>query len=352
MPMMGESKYLLQSHTAQNHSAQQNQDLTPCPYSAVCFRNCCFPFWTIKEQSLSDPQHQVSSFNLPPYCDASLTTPITTRSPSLAVKMEVERDIKMSPSTLSPNFPFLPSEDDYGSGRYDPNPPMKHKSPSEPLFMSTWDSSFPQSPHVCPEPFYGSYGVSATPVSGRSDSSPSLNPSPPHLYSTGGLSNASSSLTRQPTPAQSTSNNMIRTQAPILIAPSPSSLRPATKQDGGPYRQNSLQSISTAPSSATLAQRPFPESVGSLPPKGKKRKSPNRDELKHIVLSEDKTMEEELLFDLRLKKQIPWNDVTARFNEITGKAMKKEALQMKLNRTIKRLRVWREEDVIFSPGHS
>lgn len=352
MSTMGESKYLLHAHPGRN-LPQQPQDLTPCPYSAVCFRNCCFPFGTLQEEFVSDQQHQVSSFNLPSYCDSTLITPISTQSPVMAIKTEstprTNKDIKLSPSTISPSYHFLASDDDYSNGRYCHNPPMKHKSPSGTFHTSTLDSSFPASPYVCPEPFFGAYGVSATPVSGRSESSPSLNQSPAHLHSAGGLSSSSSSHARLP--AQNASTFRSQNQAPILIAPSPSALRPATKQEGGPYRHNSLQSISTAPSSATVAQGAFSEPLGSLlPARGKKRKSPCRDSReKDMVFADDKTMDEELLLDLSHRQQLPWKEVQKRFNEATGKQMQVPALQMRKKRLIERIRQWTDDDVMTLP---
>lgn len=351
MSALRESKYLLSTDTGQNrHSQHSPQDLAP--YSAVCFRNCGFPFWTLQEQSVSDQQHQVSSFNLPPFCDSSLITPVSmTQPPTMTTKtapiLKSAKDMKLSPSALSPTFQFMAGDDDY-NGRYSNNPPMKHKYPSGPMNMSASDSSFPISPYVCPEPFWGPYGVSATPVSRRSESSPSVNPSPPQLHSAGGLSNTSSSYSRQQTSAQNASSYRTQNQAPILIAPSPSVLRPATD----PSRQNSLQSISMAPSSATVGQGPFPESFGSSPPRGKKRKSPSRDSReKAIVLAEEKTLEEEVLLDLSYKQRLPWKQVQKKFMEKfpNGKEVAVSTLQMRKKRLIDRLRIWTDEDVIAPP---
>jgi hypothetical protein len=352
MSTMGESKYLLHAHTGRNSQHQHSpQDLAP--YSAVCFRNCCFPFWTIQDESVSDQQHQVSSFNLPSYCDSTLITPVSLiQSPTMATKTAPvsrnDKDIKLSPSTMSPTYQFLAGEDDYDNGRYNNNPPMKHKNPSGTLHISAADSSFPVSPYICPEPFWGAYGVSATPVSGRSESSPSINPSPPQMHSAGGLSNTSSSYSRQPTPAQSTSSYRNQNQAPILIAPNPSALRPATN----PSRQNSLQSLSTAPSSATVAEGPFPDPLGTLPTRGKKRKSPSRDSRERdMVFANEKTLEEEVLLELSHRQQLPWKEVAKKFNEIigNGKQMKVPALQMRKKRAIERLRIWTDGDVIILP---
>ena len=352
VPKMGESK--LASNTGKI-SSPHSQDLTPCPYSAVCSRSCSFSSWTIHDRSASDQQYQVSSFNLPTYCDISLITPVTTRSPTMAGNSEPDTEIKLSPSTLSPSFHFLPNEDDCNGGRYDHNPPMKHKSPSGALAISTWDSSFPDSPHI-PEPFYGSYGVSATtPTSRRSDSSPTVNPSPPALQSAGGFSSSSSSLNQQIRGHSdpSYSGTRARNQAPKLIAPTPSILRPATKQEANLYRQHSLPSSSTAPNSALLAQNPFPEPVGSLPTKGKKRKSPCRDTIQHMLLNDAEMSDEErVLFDLKVKENLAWKEIEKRFEEERGYHKSEAALQMQFGRAIKRLRIWSEDDVLHSIRNS
>ena len=346
-PTMGESKFLLQTQTGRN-LAQHPQELTPYPYSAVCFRNCCFPLRRIQEQPISDQQFQVSSFNLPSYCDTTLITPVATRSPTMAGNIEQDRDIKLSSSNSSPRFHFLPSDDDFSSGRFEHNPPMKHKSPSGALIISNWsdqDNSFPASPHI-PEPFYGSFGVSATtPISRRSGSSPIVSQSPLALNSAGGFSNSGSSLNRPSAPPQSLSGYAaVRNQAPKLIAPTPSALRPATKQERDSYRQKSLGSNSTAPGSATLSQKPFPESVGSLPPKGNKRKSPS---IQNMTLDMARMTEEErVVYDLRLHGKFTWKEIEKKFEENRGTHKREAALQMQLNRTAKRLRIWTEEEVL------
>ncbi|KAG0652193.1 hypothetical protein D0Z07_0810 [Hyphodiscus hymeniophilus] len=259
----------------------------------------------------------------------------------MAGNSEPDREIKLSPSTLSPSFHMFPNEDDFSSGKYDHNPPMKHKSPSGALGMSAWDNPFPESP-LCPPPFYpGSYGVSTvTPVSGQSEPSPLTNTNSPHLHSAGGFSN-SSSLNPQSYSTQSLPSFRRSSQPPKLIAPTPSALRPATKQDGHPHRQASLQSTSTAASSMKTEQEPFTEPLGSLPPKGKKRKSPTRDSMKHMVIDEDKmTAEEKVLFDLKLNKQLVWKDIERKWEEIHGKFKGEAALQMQFGRAVKRLRLW------------
>ena len=348
---MGKSKYL-GAHAGHNrHSHQSPQDSTT-PYSAVCFRNCCFPFWTLQDGIISDQQYQVSSFNLPSYCDSSLITPVCiTQSPSLGYKsatktepiLKCENAIRLSPSEMSPTFQFVPSDDDYQS-RYNYNPPMKYKTPSGTLHASSTDSAFPISPFICPEPFWGAYGVSATPASVGSESSLSGNPSPAQLNSSGGLGNSNSSYSRQQASPQSSTGHRTQNSAPILIAPSPLTLRPATNSS----RQSSLQSFSSAPSSTTLAQNPFSGSLGSLQPRGKKRKSLSADTPDGgIMLDETDRPDEILLLELTHQQHTPWKEVVDIFRARFGLDCTPSRLQMRKKRLIDRLRRWTEDDVRF-----
>src|SRR4051794_13263439 len=94
-----------------------------------------------------------------------------------------DRDIKLSPSMDSPDYPLFGGDtDDFGSRL---NPPMKQKetsSRSMKVATTTAGDNYPgsNSPLFCATPYYGSFGVSATPKTGRSAelSSPSINLSP------------------------------------------------------------------------------------------------------------------------------------------------------------------------------
>jgi hypothetical protein len=222
---------------------------------------------------------------------------------------------------------------------------MKLKDPSGILQISTADSSFPASPYVCTSPYYGSFGVSATPQSVRtSNSSPSVNPSP-NLQSAGGLSSTDSRCSSQQTPATSYRSNF---QAPILIAPNPQTRRPATNNEHGPFRQNSLQSNQSNQSPSRSQGPPqgaFTEKLGSIPPRGKKRKDPPRD-YEAIVLSDDINAEERLLLQLSGRDKLPWKEVAAKFNKATGQSKKVAALQMRKKRLMERLRVWTDAEVV------
>jgi hypothetical protein len=263
--------------------------------------------------------------------------------------MRRDPEIKLSPSTLSPNYQLFYATDGEFDGSKFHNSPMKLKDPSGTLHISTSDKdiSFPQSPFMCSTPYYGSFGVSATPQSGRtSNSSPSANQSP-HAQSAGSLSN-DSRRSRQHTPAQSATSYGRGSQAPILIAPNPSGLWPAKQEGVPPYRQNSLQSDQSTPQSQGPAQGRFPDQVlDSLPPR-RKRKTPPTDYDSEIALNSKVNFEEKVLLQLKEEQGLPWKEVAAKFNEHTGKYMKVPALQMKKKRLRERLRVWTEADVRYS----
>lgn len=255
--------------------------------------------------------------------------------------MATDREVKLSPSSTPPSYHFLPGEDDY-SGRYNHNPPMKHKNPSGTIYMSSADSSFPTSPHVCPEPFWGQFGVSATPVSVRSEPSPTINLSP-QMDLAGGLNDASPH-SRQQTPPQNNGLPYCQEKAPLL-APKPLSLRPATTQEGIPYRQNSEQTVSTPPSSATEAQSSSPKNRRSLAAR-RKMKSPSRNSQgKGIVFATDKSLEDQLVLDLYYVEQLSWKKISQKFYEKTGQLKSVPTLQMRKKRACDRLRVWTDDDV-------
>lgn len=284
----------------------------------------------------SNKSSQVSSFNLPAQCDSSLMTPVSlTGSPSLAIESHAlnksKRDARFSPSTVSPYHLFA-EEEDFGSKL-----PMKWKDPKA-THIPTSESPF-NSPYPIPEPYFGSYSVSATSGYGRApDASPSMQHSP-KVSPNAGLGHGSYQSHR--TTQTSTSSASFRSiQAPILIAPNPSTLRPATRQDDGPYRQNSLHSIHSNPS--TLSSYGYSDDRSSQsPPRGKKRKSPSvstgLDD--YINYPDDINDEDRLLLDLAAQRELPWKKKTAKFNEKTGKQLKDAALQMRKKRLLDRMKV-------------
>ncbi|KAE9368557.1 hypothetical protein N431DRAFT_60497 [Stipitochalara longipes BDJ] len=297
------------------------------------------------------PYSAVSSFNLPAIYDSTLITPVSlTSSPSMPTKSApamTKEEIKLSPSTMSPGYHLGWPEEDFASSRY--NPPMKLKDPSGVLQISAADSSFPASPYVCTSPYYGAFGVSATPHSARTtNSSPGVHASP-HLHSAGGFSSNDGHHSRQPTPASYRGNF----QAPILIAPSPQTLRPATNYDRGPYRQLSLQSnrsMQSPPhSQGPLQGPPFTQNLSPMHSRGKKRKEPPSD-YEAILRSSEINPEEKLLIELSSgPNKLPWKEVAIKFNKMTQQSKRVAALQMRKKRLLERLRVWTDAEVVASP---
>lgn len=344
---MGEPAYQLHVRRTQHYG----QDWTPqsacTPYSAV-------GFLSELDATLEflDSQLQVSSFNLPAQYDSSLITPVTlTQSPSLPSRIAPasleDKEIKLSPVVSSPDYQLFSGDEDYRAG------PMKHKSPTGNLQISTSDSSFPASPYPCVSPYWGAFGVSATPASGNSatHSSPSMNPSSlnrsPNVNSAGGTSQ-DSRRSRQPTPGQSATSYRSQTQAPILIAPNPLTLRGATRPGDCPYRSDHLQSLGSTPGSNGSTQGAFSEPLGSLPARRKRKTPPRNASEGEIILSGEISHEEQVLMQLAEQEDLPWKEVCQRFNELTGKNMKVPALQMRKKRLRERLRVWTDSEVIPS----
>lgn len=269
-----------------------------------------------------------------------------------------DRDIKLSPSMDSPDYPLFGGDaDDFGSRL---NPPMKQKeSNSDSLKVATTTAgdnyAASNSPLYCPSPYYGSFGVSATPKTGRSAelSSPSINPSPHSTLShttTGDLQRA-----RQPTPGHNPQSYRVHNTAPILIAPNPNTLRPATRPGDIPYREpyrqdsiNSMNSISTSMNSLASTPQVYQDNstmpLGPLPAR-RKRKSPPRQIEGELVFSGEISHEEQVLIQLADQEALPWKEVAQRFNEMTGKNMKVPALQMRKKRLRERLRVWTDCEV-------
>jgi hypothetical protein len=360
--MSATGEALFPSHSGRH--LLQSQDLTP--YSAVCSQNCCFSSWALDEQAVSDQPYQVSSFNFPAPCDNSLMTPVSmVQSPTIPGKGvpsdHEDKRIKLSPSSsssadISPAYHYLSSTDDeFGSPRYYSNPPMKHKDPPGALRSSSFDHSFPASPHICSTPYYGSFGVSAVPSSGNSVSSPSMDHSP-SITSAGGLS-SEGGQSRLETP-QNSSKYRSQQSTPILIAPNPMSLRAAVKHEVTPYQPVSLQPISPAPKSVKASRASLPESTSSSSVSAsasasggdRKRKSPpTAGAERDMVLAPTSNAEDNLLLRLR-RTGLQWKEIARRFETETSKAMTVAALQMRHKRLVDKLRVWTENDVLILPS--
>lgn len=294
------------------------------PSSAVRFQSCYLVgIEFIFPSCLTFPQ--VSSFNMPATYGSQLITPSTPYIPRTnSPVVHREKAIKLSPSRQSPIFSQFPEDDGYGGSKY--NEPIKFKEST--LQVASPDSGLTGATWYCDNPYFGSYGVSATAgtTSGHTSvaSPPSNQPQQsPNLNSSGGFSNGNRN-SRQPTPQ----NNNYRTQnnAPTLIAPNPASLR---KDSTGGYRQNSLSSgypsQHSTPRSQGPQQMPFhhQDHINALPSSGsRKRKTPDYALDPDILAAVDLTTEESLLLKLTEKDQLPWKEVASAFNEKLNKDMK------------------------------
>ncbi|KAB8304873.1 hypothetical protein EYC80_004205 [Monilinia laxa] len=302
------------------------------------------------------PYSAVSSFNLPAHYDSSLITPITMApSPHISSRSAPtvrDRDVKLSPAIESPDYPLFGGDaDDFGS-RLSAAPMKQKLSRSHPAKTPTSEPNYPASPALfCPSPYYGAFGVSATPKSGRSAelTSPNMNTSPQNTAS----STIGTDLhrSRHPTPSQSPGNYRVNNPAPILIAPNPNTMRPATRPEEMPYRDgvpygrhdsmHSMHSISTSIDSySSTPQQQYPvQKLGPLPSR-RKRKTPPVQLDRNLVYSGEVNQEEQILMDLAQMDGVPWKDIAKQFNAATGKSMKVPALQMRKKRLCERLRVW------------
>ncbi|RAL67861.1 hypothetical protein DID88_008587 [Monilinia fructigena] len=269
------------------------------------------------------PYSAVSSFNLPAHYDSSLITPIT-----------------MAPS---PHIPSRPA----------PTVRDRDKQPSSHSAKApTSEPNYPTSPALfCPSPYYGAFGVSATPKSGRSAelASPNMNNSPQDTASSAIGNDLHRS--RHPTPAQSPGNYRVNNTAPILIAPNPNTMRPATRpgeipyRDGVPYGRHdsmhSMHSISTSIDSySSTPQQQCPVQQLEPLPSRRKRKTPPVQLDGNLVYSGEVNEEEQILMELSQMEGVPWKEIAKQFNAATGKTMKIPALQMRKKRLCERLRVW------------
>ncbi|ATZ49878.1 hypothetical protein BCIN_05g02770 [Botrytis cinerea B05.10] len=301
------------------------------------------------------PYSAVSSFNLPAHYDSTLITPITMApSPNISSRPAPtarERDIKLSPSMESPDYPlFGGGEDDFGSRLG--SAPMKQKGPSSNnAKIPTSEPNYPTSPTLfCTSPYYGAFGVSATPKSGRAAelTSPNMNTSPQSTNPS--AMSADLRRSRHATPAQSPESYRVNNPAPILIAPNPNTMRPATRPGDMPYRDNmqygrhdsmhSMHSIATPINSYHSTPPQYPEQQIAPIPNRRKRKGAPTHLDGDILFHENISHEEQILMQLSDVEGLAWKEIAKQFNERTGRSMKVPALQMRKKRLCERLRIW------------
>ncbi|KAF7934322.1 uncharacterized protein EAE98_000969 [Botrytis deweyae] len=296
------------------------------------------------------PYSAVSSFNLPAHYDSSLITPVAMApSPNISSRPAPtvrERDIKLSPSMESPDYPlFGGGEDDFGSRLG--SAPMKQKDPSSNNSkIPTSEPNYPTSPALfCASPYYGAFGVSATPKTGRTAelTSPNMNTSP-HNTNSSAMS-ADLRRSRHATPAQSPESYRVNNPAPILIAPNPNTMRPATRPGDMPYRDSlpysrhdSMHSMHSLNSYNSTPPQ-YQEQLAPLPTRRKRKGAPTQLD-GDILFHENINHEEQILMQLSEVEGLAWKEIAKQFNERTGRSMKVPALQMRKKRLCERLRVW------------
>ncbi|ESZ98790.1 hypothetical protein SBOR_0839 [Sclerotinia borealis F-4128] len=300
------------------------------------------------------PYSAVSSFNIPAQYDSSLMTPITMApSPNISSRPAPpfrDRGIKLSPSMESPDYPLFGGDTNDFESRLG-TAPMKLKRPrSSTSRIPTGEPDYPTSPALfCPSPYYGAFGVSATPKSGRSAEmiSPNMNASPQNTASS--AMSADLRISRHATPAQSPASYRVNNHAPILIAPNPTTLRPATRpvemphKNGLPYGRhdsmNSMHSISTSTSPFNSTPHLYPDQQLAPLPARRKRKDRSAQLDVQFVYSGELSRDDQVLMRLS-EADLSWKDIAKQFNDITSKNLKVPALQMRKKRLCERLRIW------------
>jgi hypothetical protein len=273
------------------------------------------------------------------------------------------------------------------------NMPMKSRNDAlSSLSVSDADQHLSFSPYYFespptpqpPTPYWGSYGVSATPTSNAP------------------VANASTPQPNQQHPRSNPSTNFQRSQsftsAPILMTPDPSNLRPRTHSQDNVNQQRHLPSqhfqqlpqsqtmqplqikmsptTSThhMPSSSTLATQhqqhysPHPSSLPhphphyntmspnkraapppSLPPKRRRRSAPPPEAQRPLTVDELSNEDRVLLHlrEIKDEEKWDWKELTERFNKETGGRHNLAALQMRHTRLVERMRVWTGVEVCY-----
>lgn len=295
---------------------------------------------------------------------------ITTHSDPL---MNRELGIKLSPSSMSPTYgSYRPDNDCYPRD----DQPMKQKD-SGALHISTADPFFPPgSPFACDSPFFGHYSVSATFHSVKtSGSSPTFHHSP-IMQSAGGYS-SNGCYSRNQTPALSVSSYMSSSQtpthvlpspsnAPILLAPHPSILKPATTAYHSEARRQ-------RPAPSNMMSRPFRENhkldqktfvptsqyhcskvQKSSQHQSSKRSTRTKPKLSREVYnkimataeSRQLAAEERVLLDLAVSENMPWKVMREKYNTaFPAKPKEIATLQMQKMRLVEKTQDWTDVEV-------
>jgi hypothetical protein len=300
---------------------------------------------------LRDPQ--VSSFNLPLRYDSTLTTPVSLNAESPATQGKNINESQWGRVDHSSMYQQLRHHDGlYVSAN---SMSMKSKNHTVTLPVSDTDSMLSMSPFLYGSPSTDSIPCPPTPYWGSN-----------FMVSAPQETSASTSTT-SPEPRISQNQNLAsnnRAQAPILMAPNPSSLRPRqnTHDENRAQTQQQVQSMEPnikvhqqyqsqqqiQPQATTVIKRESTP-MSNVRPKRRRRSAPPVEGRKPLS-KDDLSEEDKVLLHLRgLKEEekFPWSELTARFNKQTGGNHKEASLQMRHTRMTERMRVWTEAEVCY-----
>lgn len=329
------------------------------PSSAVC--SCSKPAYssflcTTPPYFPSDGQpyelysqyNQVSSFNQPAIYDSTLTTPVSlsdnsptyhcNKLPSSLWNDSLADSRMMTYRNREPCGPYVSSA---GMSMKSRESSATHQMDDISLNLSLFDS--PQS-NCPPTPYYGSFAVSGPQTSSTTETRHSAS------Y-----------------PQHSSTPTRTHSQAPILIEPTPSSLkRRYSEEDSAPHRHSlphhSIQPRQIFQSSLPALRQLTPRTDATAqvkivsPPQldyshdgSKRRKSSGKQ-----ISSQPAKREEELTADERLLLELKdspskhlWKDIVDMYEKrnSTKRRLKEPALQMRYKRIKESLRSWTDEDV-------
>ena len=314
-----------------------SQDWTPS--SAVRFSNAEDPrLRRGNSNTLYSYNDQVSSFNLPLIYDSTLTTPVSLNPESPNPNSKAINGAQWERS----EYPSLRNNE----GMYINTNAMSMKSKNDSLTLpvSEADNMLSISPYVfdspatpCPPtPYWGSFSVST----------PQQNNAP--------------TTTTKPNPNSSQNIGMAsgaRSQAPILMAPNPSNLRPRQNSQEKDHMQKQHQMVQPIQMKIQPSQQHHMQSQvthikrecssPALPPKRRRRSAPPVEQ--HKPLTRDELSDEDKILlhlrDIKEEEKWDWKELTERFNKQTGGKHNLAALQMRYTRLVERMRVWTDVEV-------